>query len=120
MSENSVVGLPTAASVANYGHLKMLTKIFTTAMLCTVLQAQAQEITQKQKAVQCAKNTTVTAVLQEYAETLLWASKLESSNIALFVNQQTKTWTLVQWTDQVACVLDTGTNYLLRWPGKTA
>jgi hypothetical protein len=49
----------------------------------------------------------------DYKETPLWlgiGDKAEASKYSVFVNQQTKTWTIIQFNDKIGCVLGTGTN----------
>ena len=47
---------------------------------------------------------------EEYREVPAWVGKDEKSKYVLMANEKTKTWTIVQFNDQVACVLGTGTN----------
>ena len=44
----------------------------------------------------------------EFKEIPTWVGKDESSKYILMANEKTKTWTLVQFNDQVACVLGAG------------
>lgn len=46
----------------------------------------------------------------EIGEKLHWGGKADSedSNFVLFVNAKTKSWTLVQLNEKVACILGTG------------
>lgn len=81
----------------------------------------AQEVVNLQKPAVCMETTLIlNQIVEDYQELPLWGSKLPQSNIAVFVNHTTKTWTLVQWNENLACVLDTGINYVLNWPGKGA
>jgi hypothetical protein len=48
----------------------------------------------------------------DYKETPLWLGiepGAEVSKYSVFVNPQTKTWTIIQFNDKIACVLGTGT-----------
>jgi len=47
---------------------------------------------------------------QEYREVPAWVGKDETSKFVMMANEKTKTWTLVQFNDQVACVLGSGTD----------
>lgn len=86
-----------------------------------VVAQQQQGPVKVDKPVLCADTEKVIPeVYKQYREVPLWGSKLEDSKIALFVNSETKTWTLIQWTDAVACVIDAGENYFLQWPGSGA
>ena len=49
----------------------------------------------------------------DYKETPMWLGiepGAEVPKYSVFVNQQTRTWTIVQFNDQLACVLGTGTD----------
>ena len=68
-----------------------------------------------QKPVTC---TDTKALLQglsgsDYKETPMWLGiepGAEVPKYSVFVNQQTRTWTIIQFNDQLACVLGTGTD----------
>lgn len=46
---------------------------------------------------------------EEYREVPAWVGKDEKSKYVVMANEKTKTWTIIQFNDQVACVLGTGT-----------
>jgi hypothetical protein len=70
-----------------------------------------------EKPVLCASTDAVLPeIYGQYKEVPIWGSQLDDSKIALFVNPETKTWTLVQWNRDLACVIDAGENYFLKWP----
>lgn len=67
-----------------------------------------------QKPVTCIDANTLLQGLigNNYKETPLWLGiepGAEVSKYSVFVNQQTKTWTIIQFNDTIACVLGTGT-----------
>ena len=98
----------------------MHNKLLLTLALLTPL-AHAQQTQTLQKTVECAPSNTVLKNLQsKYGEQPLWGAQVLHTTLAVFVNHTTKTWTLLQFDDNLACVLDTGTNYVLVWPGKAA
>ena len=83
-----------------------------------VVAQQQQGPVRVEKPVMCAGTELVLPeIYKQYREVPLWGSQLEDSKIALFVNPETKTWTLMQWNKDVACVIETGDNYFLKWPG---
>ena len=48
----------------------------------------------------------------DYKEKPIWSgtqSDATLSQYSVFVNQQTRTWTIIQFNDTIACVLGTGT-----------
>lgn len=85
----------------------------TLLLLCSALffgHVQAQTVVEK--SVVCMDTQSLFKALSgnEFAEKPQWAGKSdeEDSNFVLFVNAKTKTWTLVQFNDKVACILGTG------------
>jgi hypothetical protein len=78
----------------------------------TVTQGIAQLVT-VQKPLQCGDTKTVFESLAdgEYKEKPIWwgiDSATPVSRYSLFVNEKTKTWTLIQFDEKVACVLGVG------------
>lgn len=55
-----------------------------------------------------------------YREQPYWVGKDEKSKYIMLVNQKTKTWSMVQFNDQVACVIGAGEGSRLLNLGKTA
>ena len=76
--------------------------------------AVAQSVTM-QKPVECADTEILFRGLigSNYTEKPIWMgveSGATLSRYSLFVNEKTKTWTLIQFDDKIACVLGTGEN----------
>jgi hypothetical protein len=74
----------------------------------------AQSVT-VQKPVECAETTTLLQGLSgsDYKENPIWwgiEPGATVSRYSLFVNEETKSWTLIQFDDKIACVLGTGEN----------
>jgi len=72
----------------------------------------AQTVT-VQKPLTCAPTSEVVSTLigSDYKERPIWMGMEHStppSRYSLFVNNETKTWTLIQFDDKIACVLGTG------------
>ena len=77
----------------------------------TLLAAQPIVI---QKPVTCTDTKTLLQGLSgsDYRETPMWLGiepGAEAPKYSVFVNQQNKTWTIIQFNDKLACVLGTGT-----------
>jgi hypothetical protein len=76
--------------------------------------AVAQSVT-VQKPIECADTATLLRGLSgsDYKERPIWwgiEPGATVSRYSLFVNEETKTWTLIQFDDKIACVLGTGEN----------
>jgi hypothetical protein len=97
----------------------LIVVLFITAS--TQMLAQESEVIEVKKNMLCSETKLVLhRIINDYKELPLWASKLSNSNVTLFVNYDTKSWTLVQWDNNLACVMEAGEGYILKWPGKSA
>jgi len=72
----------------------------------------AQSVTM-QKPVECAETAILLQGLSgsNYKEKPIWLGIEPGATVSrysLFVNEQTKTWTLIQFNETIACVLGTG------------
>lgn len=78
----------------------------------TLLSAQIQAQTVVNKPIVCMDTPDLLKAISgsEIGEKLHWAGKsdAEDSNFVLFVNSKTKSWTLVQLNEKIACILGTG------------
>jgi hypothetical protein len=63
---------------------------------------------QIEKEVICDDIKTVVATLMKFKETIVWTGKDDSSKYALLANDQTGTWTLLQFDSNIACVIGAG------------
>jgi len=75
-----------------------------------------------QKPVECADTATLLQGLSasDYKEKAIWLGiepGAALSKYSLFVNEQTKTWTLIQFDEKIACVLGTGENSIRIFTG---
>lgn len=72
--------------------------------------------TQLLKPVSCWPSSEVFAAIRDrYEETILWTStsgQAAGTQLALTVNLRTRTWTLVEFTAEQACVLGSGRGYI--------
>lgn len=61
---------------------------------------------------------TIEELRKEWEEIPVWGSVLEDkSKIALFINSKTKSWTILQWNEKVACVIEAGEDYVVNGVG---
>ena len=84
--------------------------------LPALVVAQQQGPVTVEKPVICGPTEIVITSVVEFKELPIWGSQLEDSKIALFANAETETWTMIQWNDDVACVIEVGKGYFLRDP----
>lgn len=88
--------------------------LFLTVGICWSLLATAQPTTTK-KEVYCDKTETLISILKgkDFEEVPIWFGKADGKapNYSLLVNQETKTWTIIQFNNDVACVLGTGEGF---------
>lgn len=71
--------------------------------------AYAQPVT-VEKPVVCEKTELVIEGLQkgDYKEQPIWIGIDQSSRYSLFANEKSKTWTLIQFNETIACIIGTG------------
>ena len=79
------------------------------------ITASAQLATTK-KEVYCDKIETMISILKgrDYEESPIWfgtEKDSKASNYSLFINQETKTWTIIQFNKETACVLGAGEGF---------
>jgi hypothetical protein len=89
-------------------------KYFLILALAVAVWATAQTVT-VQKPVECADTATLLRGLSgsDYKERPIWFGiepEATVSRYSLFVNEETKSWTLIQFDETIACVLGTGEN----------
>jgi hypothetical protein len=87
-------------------------KYFLLLALTVAVWATAQTVTVR-KPLTCAPTSEVVTTLigSDYKERPIWMGSEPSvppSRYSLFVNDETKTWTLIQFDEKIACVLGTG------------
>jgi hypothetical protein len=69
----------------------------------------ADEIFQTEKPVTCSTLKTVVEQLNGlYGEEPYWNGRSKDSKYIMFTNPKTRSWTLVEYNDKVACVIGTG------------
>lgn len=86
-------------------------KLFLSVLFLPVLSLAQQSGTTANKSVYCDKLEVILPVLvKDYEEKPNWIGKDSetNSNYSLLSNAKTKTWTLIQFSNDVACVLGTG------------
>lgn len=66
-----------------------------------------------EKPVLCDNSRTVFKAFSEgeWKERPFWIGNGHNSKFTLLVNEETKTWTLIQFNEDIACILGTGENY---------
>lgn len=90
-----------------------MNKFIVAFLLCltsTVANAQAF---QTNKPVLCDDSKKIIeALVEKYGEKLIWMANdmQDKSKFGLFVNEKTNTWTMLQFTSEVACIVGLGEN----------
>ena len=80
--------------------------------------AVAQPVT-VEKPVICEKTEKVIDSLQkgQYKENPSWIGYDDKSKYALFVNEKTRTWTMIQFNENIACIIGVGEGSKLVFSG---
>lgn len=88
-------------------------KILATLLLCVAVSSYSQpsEIFELQKPIRCsAVEVLMNYLAQNYGERMVWIGKETNSGtyIALYKNETTGTWTMIQYDIKTGCVLGAG------------
>lgn len=88
--------------------------IFLALSIATLVNAEEFLL---KKEVQCDKTDEMIAILkgEKFEEVPIWLGKgdAKAPNYSLFVNSETRTWTIIQFNKEYSCVLGAGESYNL-------
>lgn len=87
----------------------------TAFLLCLAHSVTSAQPVRIDKPIVCDKTNAVFAVLQEkFQEMPVWGGKSagDQTSYALMLNSETKTWTLLQFNTDTACILGLGNEYV--------
>ena len=86
--------------------------LLTILPFCTLASAELITTT---KEVQCDNADTMISVLKgkNFEEVPIWLGKgdAKAPNYSLFVNSETRSWTIIQFNNELSCVLGSGESY---------
>ena len=90
--------------------------IFIMTFVITLVMAEPRTIN---KPIVCEETSVVLTTLfsGDYQEFPIWMGNGENSRFSLFANEKTKSWTLIQYDEKIACVLGVGTQYRMVFNG---
>lgn len=76
--------------------------------------AFAQPVT-VDKTIPCDKvDKVIEELTKKYGEQPIWFGKSNDTKVAVLVNTKNANWTVIQFNDKIACVLETGEGFQLR------
>lgn len=97
-------------------------KLITTLIFCLFVNVVHAQTFEAEKPVVCDSTRTVIKFLTErYNEKHIWVGKSgdDDSYYGLLVNMKTGSWTLLQYTKDIACILGAGSSSKLQLPSDT-
>lgn len=79
-------------------------------LFCLTSSIAYAQTFQSNKPVICDTNTEkiIKSLVEIYNEKPIWMGKGEGSNVTLFINDKTHTWTMLQYTSEWACIIGAG------------
>lgn len=82
-------------------------------LLCTTTVVYAEPV-RIDKPIICDKTEEVFKVLETFGEMPVWGgnNSKDKTNYALMLNAETKSWTIVQFNTETACVLGIGDEHI--------
>ena len=93
-------------------------KVFLFIMTFAVTAVLAEQKTIN-KPIVCEETRIVLSALlsSEYEEIPIWMGTGPNSRYSLFANEKTKSWTLIQYDEKIACILGVGDHYRMVYNG---
>jgi len=88
-------------------------KLIMAFLFCLISSiAGAQEIVNLNKVMKCSEPQKVmNYFVDTHKETPVWVGKtVHNSHITLLMNRETRSWTMIEYDDRLACVLGAGEN----------
>jgi hypothetical protein len=73
--------------------------------------ANAQPVTVEKPVVCDIPKTVIESLTGTHQEKPFWVGSDEKSRYIMLVNEETGTWTMVQFNNKIACILGTGINH---------
>lgn len=94
--------------------MKLITLAFLLGLISSVAYAKDEPFV-IEKPIVCSTPAEVLQSLAgpKYREEPQWGGTDDSDKYVLTVNKQSKTWTLIQFSKDIACILGSGENYHL-------
>jgi hypothetical protein len=90
--------------------MKKLAVFLLTAFIIAVALAQSAPVEIEKKVVCDDTKKIMNTLMTEYQESPVWGGQDENTNFGLLINQETGTWTIVQFNKATACILGVGDN----------
>ena len=88
--------------------MKKLIVFLLMASVIAVALAQSTAVEINKKVVCDDTKTLLDTLLNEYKESPVWAGTDDKSRYSLLINQETGTWTMIQFDKDITCVLGIG------------
>ena len=84
-------------------------------LFCLISPIANAQTFQSEKPVVCDVNPekVIKALIENYEENPVWVATGEGAKFTLFVNKDTGSWTLLQFTSEWACIIGIGKNSIL-------
>ena len=73
--------------------------------------ASAEPVTIEKTVVCDNIDTVIKALTQRHKEQPIWIGTNKETKVAVLVNPETKSWTVLQYTDKAGCVLELGEGF---------
>jgi len=89
--------------------------VFLFCLTSTIANAQDIPAVEVKKSVFCAdaKSVFKNITESEWEETPVWVGNGADSTFTLIANEKTGTWTLIQFNQEIACIIDVGVDHSL-------
>lgn len=76
--------------------------------------AMAQPVTVEKTVVCDVSEKVISEITKKHGEQPIWIGNKPESKIGVLVNSKTATWTVIQFNNKLACVIDSGEGFQVR------
>lgn len=85
--------------------------VFLFCLTSTIANA-AEEPFELKKVVACTDTATLLSSISKskWKELPMWVGRSSETTVSLFINNETKSWTIVQFNNEIGCILEVGTD----------
>jgi hypothetical protein len=82
-----------------------------TIFMCPLLAYSEPFIVDRKMYCYEGAETIIPKLSEVFKEVPIWGANIGSSSLVLTINEKTRTWSILQYDNKVACIIQTGTNF---------
>ena len=99
-----------AGKVSEYNQMKAALFFAITIFISLLAYGEPFIVDRKMYCYDGAENI-IPKLSEVFKEVPIWGANIGSSSLVLTINEKTRTWSILQYDNKVACIIQTGTNF---------